>query len=350
MGRAGDAVVVVPSHLDVEWDLFRDIPVEVPIIVVDDSDHGLAPPERDNVVVYSRKDQAVLLGEHAAAMPRRSSACRNFGHLVAYREGFDVVLALDHDCRPAPGWRERHLAAIGELAAAPAVTAEWVNTVEGTGCYARGYPYEWRDPDLPTSRSTVSGVGKLNVGLWSGILDLNGVDKLVGEPPTDPGAGQDHTTVALGNLPVCGMNTAIAREVVPAFFFLPDVHLHGWHISRHDDIWGGYIAKKLMDLRGDLVTFGAPVVEHTKQTQLDRVVSLEHYLHLLSSHFYRLVDGAVERVAADDYVAMFAAFCTEFARELRTTPFPEAYRPVFVELLDAMRRWSACFQGDGPRR
>jgi len=343
--RQRDVVVVVPSHLDVDWSLFRDVPEKIPFIIVDDSDGGLAPPERDNVVIYSRSDQQALLGEHAEGMPRRSSACRNVGHLIAYREGFDVVVALDHDCRPAPGWWERHASALGEIEAVPAVSAEWVNTIDGTGHYARGFPYEMRDPDLPTTRSTVSGTGKLNVGLWSGVLDLNGVDKLAVDPPTEPGAGGESITAALGNLPVCGMNTAIARDVIPAFFFLPDVFLRGWQISRHDDIWGGYIAKKLMDLRGDLVTFGAPVVEHTKQTNLERVVYLEHYLHLLAPHFYQLVDEAVARVPADDYVTMFAAFCSEFESELGKATLPRAYRPVFVELLTAMRRWSACFRG-----
>ncbi len=343
MTAPGGAVVVVPSHRELDWTLFSEVPEDVPMIVVDDSDHGLAPPQRPNTRVVDRRDQVDLLGARAAAMPRRSAACRNFGHLLAYREGFRVVLALDYDCRPAPGWVEQHLTALGEVVSAPALRAPWVNTIEGTGQYARGFPYEYRDDEVAATPDTVSGTGRMNVGVWSGILDLNGVDKLATKPPTSPGDRQHRSTVALGNLPVCGMNLAIHREVVPALFFLPDIQVNGWQMSRHDDIWGGYVAKKLMDLRGDLVSFGRPVVEHTRQTDLDRVVTFEHYVHLLSPHFYRLVDEAAARVAPADYPTMFARFCVEFGQGLRDAVLPEVYRRVFVSLLAAMRAWSACF-------
>ena len=93
----------------------------------------------------------------------------------------------------------------------------------------------------------------MNMGVWDHILDLNGVDKLAAEPPYDPGLRADTNLVALGNLPLCGMNTAFTAELTPAFFFLPDLWIDGWQLSRHDDIWGGYVVKKLMDRRGDLL-------------------------------------------------------------------------------------------------
>ena len=92
------------------------------------------------------------------------------------------------------------------------------------------------------------------------------------------------------------MNTAFVRELTPAYYFLPDLWVNGWRLSRHDDIWGGYIVKRLMDRRGDLLTYGGPVVEHTKQTALNRVVVLEQWMHLMSMPFYELVDAAAAEV------------------------------------------------------
>ena len=41
------------------------------------------------------------------------------------------------------------------------------------------------------------------------------------------------------------MNTAFRAEITPAYFFLPDMWVNGtWQLSRHDDIWGGYVVKK----------------------------------------------------------------------------------------------------------
>ncbi len=45
-------------------------------------------------------------------MPHKSAASRNIGHYIAWKEGFDVIVALDYDCRTRPGWLEAHLDAL----------------------------------------------------------------------------------------------------------------------------------------------------------------------------------------------------------------------------------------------
>ena len=184
----------------------------------------------------------------------------------------------------------------------------------------------------------------LNLGVWDGILDLNGIDKLYGGEPGDPGVPAGPNPAALGNIPVCGMNTAFLRELTPAYYFLPDLWVNGWQLSRHDDIWGGYIVKRLMDLRGDLLTFGGPVVEHTKQTRLERVVVLEQWMHLMSVPFYDLVDAAVAEVAPADYTTMFAHFVQEYRRLTPRSAAPPHYRAVYRQLGDWMARWSRAFR------
>jgi hypothetical protein len=177
------------------------------------------------------------------------------------------------------------------------------------------------------------------------VLDLNGIDKLERDVPAEPGLRGDTNFVALGNIPVCGMNTSFAAEVTPAYVFLADVFFDGWQLSRHDDIWGGYILKKLMDKRGDLFTYGRPVVEHTRQSRLEKVIQIEHWMHLMSMPFYDIVDRAVDRVQTRDYTTMFADFCEAFRSETDRSPAPLHYRSVFHELGDWMQRWSACFTG-----
>ncbi len=136
--------------------------------------------------------------------------------------------------------------------------------------------------------------------------------------PGDPGVPAGPNPAALGNIPVCGMNTAFLRELTPAYYFLPDLWVNGWQLSRHDDIWGGYIVKRLMDLRGDLLTFGGPVVEHTKQTRLERVVVLEQWMHLMSMPFYDLVDAAVAEVVARPTTRRCSpTSCEEYRRQHR---------------------------------
>lgn len=345
--------VVIPIPDDPPWELFDAIPDEIPIIVSDDSDGQLAPPPRDNVFFFDYAAQQRYAGRHYAAMPHKSAASRNIGHYIAWREGFDVIVALDYDCGTRPGWLATHLEALTKVVDAPAVRpvadGGWVNTVDvrfsgGDPVYARGYPYEWRGAEASRTEATVAtGEVTLNMGVWDRILDLNGIDKLYGGEPGNPGPTAGCTTVALGNVPLCGMNTAFAAELTPAYYFLPDVWVGGWQLSRHDDIWGGYVAKKLMDLRGDLVSFGRPAVEHTKQTRLERVVVLEQWMHLMSVPFYDIVDAAVAEVAPAGYAEMFAAFVDRYRLEVDRSRAAAHYRAVFRELGEWMQRWSeAC--------
>jgi hypothetical protein len=338
--------VVIPIPNDPDWHLFDQIPSDIPIIVCDDSDGKLAPPPRDNVRYFDYSAQRDFMGDHYPAIPHKSAAARNFGHVVAAREGYDVIIALDYDCRPAQGWLSNHLATLTTVLDAPALRGHWVNSITAEGFYARGYPYEYRNPEASAiEETTVSGQVKLNMGVWNNVLDLNGVDKLPAEPPYDPGVRPGPNHVALGMLPLCGMNTAFTADLTPAYFFLPDVWVDGWQLSRHDDIWGGYVLQKLMAIKEDLVTFGNPIVEHTRQTKLERVVMLEQWMHLMAVQFYDAVDAAAEQVRAGDYATMFADFTEAFMGEVTRSTAPLHYRAVYRELGESMQRWAGAFNG-----
>ena len=185
--------------------------------------------------------------------------------------------------------------------------------------------------------------------MWENVLDLNGVDKVqrdvAGEPvPTHPGLRGAQNYVALGNIPVCGMNTAFVRDLVPAYFFLPDLWVDGWQLSRHDDIWGGYVLKKLMDKRGDLFSYGRPIVEHTRQSNLNRVTVFEQYMHLMARQFFEIVDAAADAIRPASYADMFGAFTDAYRSGVGRSPAPAHYRTVYRELGEAMARWVECFR------
>jgi len=340
--------VVIPIPDDPPWELFDAIPPEIPIIVSDDSDGHLSPSPRQNVYYFDYAAQKEYCGKHYDAMPHKSAASRNVGHYIAYREGFDVIVALDYDCGTRSQWLEAHLAALTKAIEAPALVPEvpggWVNSIDAVGVFARGYPYEFRTQELSRVSETVAaGQVKVNMGIWDQILDMNGVDKLQGGEPGDPELKSGANRIALGNIPVCGMNTSFDAAVTPAYYFLPDVWIDGWQLSRHDDIWGGYVLKKLMDCRGDLLTFGHPVVRHTKQTRLERVVVLEHWMHLLSPGFYELVDEAASNVEPGGYTEMFASFVDEYRSCVERSTRPAHYVRVYRELGVWMQRWSEAF-------
>ena len=343
--KTANVVVVIPIPNDPDWTIFADLSEDVPIIVIDDSDGKLAPPPRKNVRYFDYAAQERIMGPHYVAQSHKSAATRNFGHYLAYKEGFDTIIALDYDCRTRAGWLQTHLDSLGPVADAPALSGAWINSVEQPGLYARGYPYEYRNDEASAVReTTATGVVKVNMGVWDNVLDLNGIDKVQREVPADPGLRGDRNMIALGNIPVCGMNTAFSAELTPAYFFLPDLWIDGWQLSRHDDIWGGYVLKKLMDKRADLFSYGRPIVEHTRQSNLNRVMVFEHYMHLMAREFFAAADEAAERVAAGPYREMFAQFTEEYLRAVERSSAPKHYRQVYKQLGEAMSRWVGCFR------
>jgi len=147
---------------------------------------------------------------------------------------------------------------------------------------------------------------------------------------------------------VCGMNTSFTREMTPAYFFLPDLWVEdgspgGWHLSRHDDIWGGYVVKRLMDRKGDLMSFGGPIVEHTRLTPAEKTTKIEHYMHLLAWRFFELTDTAVERTATGDYSTMFADFTDAYLSEVGRMEAPRHFKAIYHQLGESMARWAAVF-------
>jgi len=345
-----DVVVVIPIPNDPDWSIFDEISEDVPIIVIDDSDGKLAPAPRANVRFFDYAAQERVMGRNYRAQSHKSAATRNFGHYLAYQEGADVIIALDYDCRPRPGWLARHTGALGAVSDAPAVSGAWINSIEQPGFYARGYPYEYRNEHASAVTETVAtGTVKVNMGVWENVLDLNGVDKVqrdvAGEPvPTHPGLRGAQNYVALGNIPVCGMNTAFTRDLVPAYFFLPDLWIDGWQLSRHDDIWGGYVLKRLMDKRGDLFRYGTPIVEHTRQSNLQRAMVFEQYMHLMARQFFELVDDSAARIRTDAYAPMFGAFAEAYLGGVERTGAPLHYQRAYRALGEAMVRWAECFR------
>jgi hypothetical protein len=328
--------VVTPMPASFDWSIFDGIDAsEADVIIVEDSDEPLDVPAGLATHVISRSEQRHLMPRvPGRPYPIHSAAVRNFGHLWAYKNGYDPIIALDYDCRPDAGWVEAHL---GKLSPCVGLKVHgWLNPIASDEVYARGFPYEERDQLPPRFERPVHGEVKLCLGLWTRNVDLYGTDRLTSDAPSTVTA---RSGGYLGPAAISGMNVAFRRELVPAYFFLPDVAVGGWQMSRHDDIWGGYVLTRLMALRGDLYRCDGPVVEHLKQTPISRVLALEHFMHILTPHFVHLVESALEGVQPSSYEEMFATLVDAFGRSVGAAQLPQHYRVALVELGNAMTGW-----------
>jgi hypothetical protein len=94
------------------------------------------------------------------------------------------------------------------------------------------------------------------------------------------------------------MNMQFRREVLPAVYQLP-MHvpvLPHWVIDRYGDIWGGFILKTLMDIRGDTMVVGEPMIHHLKEGNFRRNIWQEHVCHLVNDEFIALLGEGATRI------------------------------------------------------
>jgi len=325
------------------------LPPKYDWIVIDDSNGKLNLLKRGNIFSYDYLRQKKVLGRFYDRFVdfHHSAACRNLAHYLAYKEGYDVVFSLDYDCVAPRGFIDEHTSVFfRKKQKMISSKSGWVNPLGSKKWFSRGFPYrERRKESIDVSVTTTNKRVVLNMGLWRNVVDINAIDKVLSKPPKKFKAAYDHISVN-GFIPLCGMNNAFLREIIPAYFFLPNFKIGDCVVSRHDDIWGGYILQKLVHKRGDLISFGKPVVFHERESYRPKALYHEHYIHILEPYFYEIVDAAVEKVKRNTYLNMFADFSENFEIELkrRKGKMPSPYYAAFVYLSDSMNLWKQIFQ------
>jgi hypothetical protein len=183
-----------------------------------------------------------------------------------------------------------------------------------------------------------------HLGLWQGVFDVNAIDKLEGPAYQHPEARLRAPSVVVprGSLvSACSMNMVFRRELIPAVYQLPmavDV-MPGWRIDRYGDIWGGFITKALMDLRGDDFAVGAPMITHLKEGNCLRNVWQEHICHLVNDEFITLVDAIHDTSPGQDvsYLELMARLTDHFGRS-EGSPLLWGYLQHLTRCMDAWVR------------
>lgn len=364
---AARPVLVIPSIRDIIPERIAAVPEDVDILVIDDSD-GNIKPSRDRMTVFYYRDQRDIMGDDYDLIPHKTAACRNFAfyYLWRYTE-HDLIITIDDDVLCPPHFMQAY-SIIGTTGSWPNVQVDgWYNTIkymgitgqEGQILYPRGFPYWLRAPQ-PERMGTVSGRMVCIMGLWSHVLDYDGIDKylfdeyreLRDEIRLDPPVLTVGTPQCPTKFSFCAMNFAFHRDLLPAAYQMPmDREISsGYRIWRFDDIWAGYVIEALIHHRGgeDLIAIGEPAGKHLKEGNLSREVGGEHYGHLMSPYFYDLVDLGVAATPpgtyADMYLSLWSYLEENFDALCREVRCPPLYQGYFRETFTRLRRWAQLFQ------
>jgi hypothetical protein len=267
-------------------------------------------------------------------LPWNSIQRRNVAMLAAYESQADIVVTIDDDNfleQPDYLGAHAHLGETLELETA-ASDSGWWNVCElldeerGIPFYHRGYPLSqrWRDGRVTRSRTTARAI--VNAGLWLGDPDVDALSRLYWPVNvTKPSRlYADRVACAVGTwCPFDSQNTALLREVVPAYVLLPE-------IGRYDDIWASYIVRRLSDVTGDVVTYGAPLVRQERNAH-DYFKDFDAERFGLQNN-ERFVDAlhACE-IDSGSYAEMFSALSAQLPRRLPADgPYPTVQRGLSV--------------------
>lgn len=208
-------------------------------------------------------------GALARHLPWNSISRRNVGLLQAYQDGADVIITIDDDnfALPEEDFIGRH-SGVGQEQTVDEVSSStgWYNVCElleekhGLPFYHRGFPLteRWKQPEIALKK--VQRRVAVNAGLWLEAPDIDALTWL--DLPIEAIAYKEAypngVALAAGTwCPFNSQNTALAREVLPAYFLSP-------HVGRYDDVWASYIIERIADRLGHAVQFGRPLVRQAR--------------------------------------------------------------------------------------
>jgi hypothetical protein len=180
--------------------------------------------------------------------------------------------------------------------------------------YHRGFPSKqrWTKPFVTKNYAGANVV--VNAGFWLDDPDIDAVTRLertvrvTGYKPEWEGP----IALAPGTwTPFDCQNTALAREIIPAYFLSP-------YIGRHSDIFASYVINRLAENFGDAIVFGDPLVLHSRHPH-DLWKDLD-----AEREGMRLTDG----------------FC-DALREIRITT--DSYHEGFGQIIEDLYGWAEPF-------
>jgi len=346
-------IIVIPSNREINLNYLAPlIDSGVRFIVVDDSE-GSINVNHSQFEVYNWGDRKKMLGPLDIGYPRKNGASRDFGFYVAWKnsEPEEIIVALDDDCEVYHQDFCSQVQSVLSFDEKPVVTTsgDHLNILNlydkvSSNLYPRGFPYsaraEYKGIDIKSAQSRNV---TFSLGLWKNIFDINGIDKIQGPEYCHPNASLKMPSVIIEEgklISVCSMNMQFKRELIPAVYQLP-MHVEvmsDWMVDRYGDIWGGFILKTLMDLKGEAMAVGEPMINHLKEGNYTRNIWQEHICHLVNDEFLDILFSIRDTIKSRDYLEMMKELNEGFKKHVEEAS--AILKPYLIHLSVAMDAWN----------
>lgn len=180
----------------------------------------------------------------------KNDGVRNAGFIFVAQHlpHIKYIITLDDDVFPIDDPIKDHV-----LALTKKVPTSWFSH---SSEYMRGFPYGVRDESEVV----------LSHGIWEGVKDWDAPTQLVKGNVTRDVSFYQGPIPKGAMYPMCGMNIAFKRKMLPYMYFAPMGYRVG--LDRFADIWLGIESKKIIDKNNWAVVTGYSRVYHSRASNV----------------------------------------------------------------------------------
>ena len=279
-------------------------------------------------------------------LPWNSVQRRNMGMVYAYEIGCETILTVDDDnYLLEPDLLRAHLR-VGTKAKLKSYSSpdgwmnpcQFLNVTPALRTYHRGFPVSKRFVDTKLKEGTRTGRVVVNVGMWLGDPDVDAWIRMsVPLEATEWTAREDFVLGPETWAPFNSQQTAVARDVLPAYFLNPNA-------GRYDDIWGSYVLHRIANHMGDLISYGSPIVSHLQKRSLAslwRDMEDERMGTLLTDQFVTVLRAA--KLSGKLYEECYAQISEAIVRWAKDGRLSSAEQAYLQEYARGMNVWLTTF-------
>ncbi len=280
---------------------------------------------------------------------------RNIGILLAYENGAEVVITIDDDNfvmdQDFVGLHGR----TGILRELPCYgstsgffdVCSLLDVDEGVRFYHRGFPQKmrWNEASHFVSVQRTMRRVAVNAGFWLDNPDIDALTRMERQPVVRGFKTNWNGNIALQPgtwSPFNSQNTAVMREVVPAYFLSP-------YIGRYDDIWASYIVARIAQHMGDVISFGEPLVRQERNPHdLWKDLDQERNGMIMTDGFCAALRSVP--LTRSSYHECFGEIVTALPATWTTGPnWTESQKEWRSRLLEGLEIWHTVFENMGTR-
>jgi hypothetical protein len=280
-------------------------------------------------------------------LPFNSIQRRNIGFLLAYQAGSEVIVTIDDDNWVTEDDFLGCHGAVSREVSLPILSSAsgWINVCRflteeaGQPFYHRGFPAGKRWIESPIMESVGRGRVVVNAGLWLGDPDVDAIARLHRTLSVTGIQFDGLRRFALGVgtwSPFGSQNTALWREVLPAFFLNP-------YVGRYDDIWASYVVRRIADHMGHLVSYGLPLVRQVRNPHdLWEDLEMEKLGWQLTPSFIRALRKC--SLTSTSYAEATTELTGQLVEALQEDPTFTVHRTTLKRIDRGLRLWMNVFQ------